>query len=145
MIAFDLECSKGHQFEAWFNNLQSFEKQNARRLVSCPYCNDARVRRILSPVTMKSPARTERERERKNEPGGIDYSRLAKEIVNYIHHNFEDVGNDFAKEALKMHYGVTEKRDIRGEATGEEEKMLRDEKIEFFKIPYFKAEAKKKN
>jgi hypothetical protein len=141
MIAFDLECSKGHQFEAWFNNLQSFEKQNARKLVSCPYCNDIRVRRILSPVTMKSSARTERERE----PGGIDYPRLAKEIVDYVHNHFEDVGNDFAREALKMHYGVTEKRDIRGEATGEEEKMLKEEKIEFFKVPLLKVETKKKN
>jgi len=141
MIAFDLECSEGHEFEAWFNNLQSFEKQNTRKLVSCPYCNDTRVRRILSPVTMKSSARAEKERE----SSGIDYHRLAREIVDYIHNHFEDVGNDFAKEALKMHYGVTEKRDIRGEATGEEEKVLRDEKIEFFKVPMVKVETKKKN
>jgi hypothetical protein len=141
MIAFDLECSKGHEFEAWFNNMQSFERQNARRLVSCPFCSDTRVRRILSPVTTTSSTRSERERE----PEGIDYPRLAREIVEYIHNNFDDVGNDFAKEALKMHYGVTEKRDIRGEATGEEEKMLRDEKIEFFKVPMLKVETKKKN
>jgi hypothetical protein len=143
MIAIDLECSKGHEFEAWFNDLQSFEKQNARRLVSCPFCNDTRVHRILSPVTTTSSTRSEREKEQ--EPASIDYPRLAKEIVDYIHNHFEDVGTDFAKEALKMHYGVTEKRDIRGEATGEEEKMLRDEKIEFFKVPMLQAGTKKKN
>jgi hypothetical protein len=142
MIAFDLECSKGHRFEAWFDSLQSFDRQDARRLVTCPFCNDTRVRRLLSPVTTRNSARCERDTE---EPAGIDYPRLAKEIVDYIHHNFENVGSDFAKEALKMHYGVTEKRDIRGEATGEEEKMLRDEKIEFFKVPMLKGEAKKKN
>lgn len=141
MIAFDLECSKGHEFEAWFNNMQSFERQNARRQVSCPFCSDTRVRRILSPVTTTSSTRSERERE----PESIDYPRLAREIVEYIHNNFDDVGNDFAKEALKMHYGVTEKRDIRGEATGQEEKMLRDEKIEFFKVPMLKVETKKRN
>ena len=142
MIAFDLECSKGHRFEGWFDSLQSFDRQNARRLVNCPFCNDTLVRRLLSPVTTRSSARAEKDRE---EPTGIDYPRLAKEIIDYIHHNFEDVGSDFAKEALKMHYGVTDKRDIRGEATGEEEKMLRDEKIEFFKVPLLKAETKKKN
>jgi hypothetical protein len=142
MIAFDLECSEGHRFEAWFDSLQSFDRQKARRLVNCPFCSDTRVRRLLSPVTTRSSARAERDTE---ETKGIDYPRLAKEIVDYIHNNFEDVGSDFAKEALKMHYGVTDKRDIRGEATGEEEKMLRDEKIEFFKVPMLKVQAKKKN
>lgn len=132
MIAFDLECSKGHRFEGWFNNLHSFEEQRARKLVSCPICSDTRVKKILSPVAVKS-----------SESPSIDYHRLAKEIVDYIHRDFDDVGTHFAQEALKIHYGVTEKRNIRGSATGEEEKMLREEKVEFFKIPG--PERKNKN
>jgi hypothetical protein len=48
------------------------------------------------------------------------------------------VGADFSKEALKMHYGVEKKRNIRGSATGEEEETLKDEGIKFFKIPSIK-------
>lgn len=134
MIAFDLECSKGHRFEGWFNNLHSFEQQSAKELISCPICNETRVKRVLSPVAVKS-----------SDQPSIDYHRLAKEIVDYIHRNFEDVGTHFAKEALKMHYGVTDKRNIRGSATDQEEKMLKEEKIEFFKLPGPGPEGKKKN
>ena len=49
--------------------------------------------------------------------------------------NFDDVGCDFAKEALKIHYGAVEPRNIRGVSTSQEEKVLRDEGIQFFKIP----------
>lgn len=141
MIAFDLECSKGHLFEGWFNSLQSFEKQKAKKLVNCPYCNDTHIRKVMSPVAVKSSSRAEEEKE----PTPIDYPRLAREIVDYINKNFDDVGSNFTKEALKMHYGVTEKRSIRGSATAEEEKALRDEKIEYFKVPLPGVHDKKKN
>jgi hypothetical protein len=131
MIAFDLECSKGHIFEGWFENLRSFEEQSAKKLISCPYCNDTGVRKVISPVAMKTSSRPD---ERKD-TDAIDYERLARGLVDYINKNFEDVGADFAREALKMHYGVSEKKNIKGSATAEEEKMLKEEKIEFFKIP----------
>jgi hypothetical protein len=141
MIAFDLECSKNHLFEGWFNSFQSFEEQKTRELVRCPYCNDTRIRRVISPVAVKSSSRADEERE----PMPIDYPRLAREIINYVNKNFDNVGANFTKEALKMHYGVTEKRNIRGSATAEEEKTLRDEKIEYFKVPHPVVEDKKKN
>jgi len=131
MIAFDLECSEGHVFEGWFNNIESFEEQEANKMVSCPYCSDTRIRRILSPVALKTTSRFEGE----GDANPIDYRRLAREIVDYINNNFDNVGPAFTKEALKMHYGVTEKKNIRGSATAEEERLLRDEKIDFFKVP----------
>jgi hypothetical protein len=36
---------------------------------------------------------------------------------------------------LKMHYGVAEQRNIRGTSSPEEEKTLKEEGIEFIKIP----------
>jgi len=141
MIVFDLECSKEHRFEGWFNSIESFEAQNAKNLVTCPYCNDTQVRRVLSPVATKLSPRSEVQKN----AGQIDYRRLAKEIVDYISKNFEDVGSDFAKEALKMHYGVAEKRSIKGSATAEEEKILKEEKIEFFKVPFPKIDEDTEN
>lgn len=141
MIVFDLECSMGHSFEGWFHNTESFEKQKEQKLVSCPSCNDTEVRRILSPVAVKTSSRRAERKGMKP----IDYQRLAKEVVDYINNNFEDVGSDFAKEALKMHYSVTEKRNIKGSATDEEEKVLKDEGIGFFKVPTPKIDDDKNN
>ena len=141
MIAFDLECSQGHIFEGWFNNTQSFEEQNAKRLVSCPYCNDTNIRKIISPVAMRTSSPPDEKKEGKP----IDYGLLAKEVVDYINKNFEELGPDFTKEALKMHYGVAEKRNIKGSATAEEEKILKDEGIHFFKVPMPKVDDEKKN
>ena len=78
-------------------------------------------------------------------PAPIDYQRLAKEVVDYIHNNSEDVGTKFASEALKMHYGATEKKNIRGTATPDEEKTLEEEGIEFFKFPMPKKDDNKNN
>jgi hypothetical protein len=141
MIAFDLECSEGHIFEAWFNNAQSFEEQKAKGMIACPYCSDTQVRRVISPVA----TRTSSQPDAKRDVESIDYSRLAKEIVEYVDKNFDDVGADFAKEALKMHYDVTEKRNIKGSATADEEKILEDEGIKFFKLPIPKIDDDKKN
>jgi len=44
-----------------------------------------------------------------------------------------------------MHYGVSEPRNIRGVATEEEEKMLKDEGVEFFKIPIIPKKEEKGN
>jgi len=140
MIAFDLECSAGHLFEGWFDSGEAFEEQLARDLVRCPYCDDTAVRRVLSPVAVKksqAPEGVSRE--------AIDYSRLAREIVNYVKENFEDVGPRFAAEALKMQYGVKERRNIRGSATADEEKILEKEGVPFFKFPLPKDTDPEKN
>ena len=143
MIVFDLECSQGHRFEGWFDSGEAFEEQCGEGLVSCPMCGDTDVRRILSPVAVKKGGRQEDQSERHSD--GIDYKRLAQEVVQYVQENFEDVGPKFATEALKMHYGVTEPRNIRGSATEEEEKILKEEGIGFFKIPLPKKNDKKAN
>jgi hypothetical protein len=133
MIAFDLRCSNGHSFEGWFKDLESFNEQDSRDMIICPVCKSNKITRELSPVAIKS-VRGE-ENPQQNKP---DYRKLAMGVMEYIRNNFEDVGADFAKEALKIHYGVAEKRDIRGSATDEEEKTLKDEGVKFFKFPFFK-------
>jgi len=131
MIAFDLACPQGHIFEGWFDSNESFEEQNANGLVRCPYCDDSEITKVISPVAVKKSqpvAMTDQET--------IDYQRLAKEVVEYVKENSEDVGARFAAEALKIHYGVAEKRSIRGSATADEEKTLQEEGIDFIKVPF---------
>ncbi|MBN2418539.1 MAG: DUF1178 family protein [Deltaproteobacteria bacterium] len=131
MIAFDLMCANGHTFEGWFDNIESFEKQDSENMIICPLCENTEIKKILSPVTMKSSSRSVQ----KNNNSPIDYQKLAMEIVNYIQNEFEDTGPAFTREALKIHYGAAEARNIRGTATKEEEKILEDEGVPFVKFP----------
>jgi hypothetical protein len=131
MIAFDLMCANGHTFEGWFDNLESYERQDSEHLIICPVCENTEVKKILSPVAMKSSSRSNQ-----NNPNlPIDYQKLAMEIVNYIQNEFEDMGPKFTKEALKIYYGAAEARNIRGTATREEEKILEAEGVPFIKFP----------
>jgi hypothetical protein len=47
----------------------------------------------------------------------------------------EDVGERFADEARKMHYGEAEERGIRGQATREQTEALLDEGIAVMPLP----------
>jgi hypothetical protein len=55
--------------------------------------------------------------------------------------NTADVGNRFAEEARKMHYGEAEERSIRGKTTPDEAMALLDEGIEV--MPLLLPEAAK--
>lgn len=48
LIVFDLECARGHVFEAWFRGAQAFQDQVDRGLLSCPVCGDTTIKRKLS-------------------------------------------------------------------------------------------------
>jgi hypothetical protein len=131
MIAFDLQCMNGHTFEGWFEDGQAYEEQNSKGLITCPVCNDTSVSKILSSFAIKKsfqPANAI--------PANLsELEQINSKIVDYVKKNFDDVGPDFTKEALKMHYGVTEPRNIRGVSSIEEEKTLKKEGIQFFKLP----------
>ena len=47
-----------------------------------------------------------------------------------------DVGDNFAEEARKIHYGEAEAKGIYGQATREEREALKDEGIEIFDMPW---------
>ncbi|UCF89602.1 MAG: DUF1178 family protein, partial [bacterium] len=52
-----------------------------------------------------------------------------------------NVGNRFAEEAVKMHLGESEQRNIRGTLTSEEEQSLVEDGIEFYKVPVPKFDS----
>jgi hypothetical protein len=56
-------------------------------------------------------------------------------MVRQVMANTEDVGSQFAEEARKIHYGESEERNIRGQATREETEALIDEGIDVMALP----------
>ncbi len=128
MIIFDLRCSHDHEFEGWFKSYQDFEGQRNQNMICCPICDDTKIDKILSTLSVLSS----KEEKKK---GFEAQKRLIDAVYHFVDKNFEDVGPDFTKTALEIHYGLEEKRNIRGTTTQNEEKTLEEEGVEFVKIP----------
>ena len=130
MIAFDLMCGNGHIFECWFKDSASFEEQRDSGIINCPVCDNTQVDKVLSPFMVRKKGGEKRSE--------ADPSRVLQAIQDFVDKHFEDVGVEFAKEALKIHYGETKKRNIKGTATSDEETLLKKEGVQFLKIPVVK-------
>jgi hypothetical protein len=138
VIIFDLKCENGHKFDGWFKDRQAFIKQNSQKLVACPICNSCSVDIVPSSVTIVGKdSRSAGKLEEKE----ISPLKALQAFQQYINKNFEDVGNQFAEVALKIHFGEEEKRNIKGTTTPQEEETLREEGIQFVKIPIPKMDS----
>jgi hypothetical protein len=141
MIVFDLACECGFSFEGWFKDHDDFVNQERDGLLICPRCGGRNcLRKILSPVTFRKNAVTcSVPRNPEADAGAAPITAAAEQVNNalreFVENNFEDVGAEFARKSLKIHYGVEEAKNIRGVATPDEEKMLDKEGVRFVKIP----------
>lgn len=137
MIIFDLKCENGHKFDGWFKDRQAFAEQNLQKLVSCPVCNSSCIEIVPSSVTiMSKDSRSTGKLEKEISP-----LQALRVLHQYIDKNFEDVGDNFADVALKIHLGEEEKRNIRGTTTSQEEETLKEEGVQFIKIPVPKMDS----
>ncbi len=145
MIVFDLECECGYRFEGWFQDRQDFDKQQTASFLICPECGGRDIRKILSPIRAQSsgsaPDKGLQLKDGKSELLS-DAAEALETLQEFVEKNFEDVGTELATESLKIHYGVSEPRNIRGVTTELEEKKLKEEGISLLKIP---MPAKNKN
>lgn len=130
MIVYDLQCGAGHRFEGWFDDGEAYESQKENNLIACPVCNDVNISRLPSAFAIKSAPSSP---EKKDPP--LDLEVVRQSVNEYLEKKFDDVGCNFATEALKIHYGVSEKKNIRGTSTKEEEKLLEKEGVPYFKVP----------
>ena len=133
MIVYDLQCVNGHRFEGWFEDEKTYKQQDRKELIACPLCNVTAVSRIPSTFGIKSSAPVPSSPP--SVPTDGELAEFGRRMTDFIEKNFDNVGCDFTKEALKIHYGVTEPRNIRGTSTPDEEKVLKEEGIEFIKVP----------
>lgn len=149
MKVLDLHCPAGHVFEGWFASEDDFQNQLQRQLVQCPMCGDADVTKRLSaprlnlgaqpprtaplsqtaaaaspavPAVMPEISAEARAHLQSMQAAWMQWSRKVTE-------NTEDVGQKFAEEARRIHYGETEERAIRGQTSPKEAIELLEEGI----------------
>ena len=137
MLVLNLACEAGHSFEGWFASASDFDSQQQRGLLSCPLCNSAQVRKMPSAPRLNlgaepsaSAAASTSTSTSAPTPTPIDLQRQVLQAVRTMMANTEDVGDRFATEARRIHYGEAEERGIRGRATPDEARELADEGID---------------
>ena len=161
MIKYQLICDKSHEFEGWFGDSAAFESQQESGFLTCPVCGSADVRRALMAPNLASPKTrktdlAEKQPSAQPEPQPQPQApqqasaalppaaaRKMQELMSEmralqtkIREECRDVGNDFAEEARKIHYGEVEPEGIYGQATAEEREALDEEGIEIMDMPW---------
>ncbi|WP_312797597.1 DUF1178 family protein [Tianweitania sp.] len=134
MISYSLHCTEGHDFEAWFRNGDDYDAQSQRGLVTCPTCGSAKVSKAL----MAPAVSTGKRREKLALAAGAEQAKMIaqlQDLARKVRSSAENVGDKFAEEARKIHFGETEARGIYGEATLEEAKSLAEDGVGFLPLP----------
>lgn len=145
MKVLDLRCSQAHTFEGWFASEDDFTSQLQRGLVTCPLCADHVITRLpsaprlnLSGAREPAAAAAAEGADKPAEQAVVKVADLQTawlQTVQRLMKNTEDVGDRFAEEARRIHYGEVPHRGIRGDATVEQRAALQDEGIEVVAIP----------
>lgn len=133
MKVLNLQCSLQHQFEGWFASENDFLDQCQRGLLLCPVCADASINKLPSAprLNLSKDQRAPLPAQVAPAQAVLEPSQSADWLaaVRHILASTDDVGSRFTEEARKMHYGETEPRAIRGQASRTETIALLDEGI----------------
>ena len=139
MILYDLQCSDGHAFEAWFKDSKAYDRQAKAGRVACPTCGQTKVSKALMAPNISTSKKKQQAAQRYTNDAAQTLKAFA-DFRKHIEQTCENVGNRFPEEARKIHYGEAEAKPIYGEATIKEAKELADEGVPCTPIPWPKDE-----
>ena len=165
MKVLNLQCSRQHSFEGWFGSENDFQSQLNRQLIECPLCSDSDIQKMPSAPRLNFGGHQARDADSTNpahklavastanalsknqaadgdcsESRKLDEMSVAAQVaflqaLRHVVVNTEDVGQRFAEEARRMHYGEVKTRNIRGQASQREAVELLEEGIEVMALP----------
>ncbi len=167
MIIYDLTCEFQHAFEGWFKNSEDMLEQRENGLLTCPYCDSSNItKKVAAPkVNRKSNTLTVKANDAGQISGKVTKGLNSKDIVtaegsaakfaelqrmlgkvhDYVDVNFQDVGNRFAEEAISMHHGKTEEKNIKGTVSSQQMEELAEEGVAAVVLPPKPINKKKLN
>ncbi|MEO1398596.1 MAG: DUF1178 family protein [Pseudomonadota bacterium] len=141
MIRFNLRCEADHEFDGWFASNDGFAEQKRRGFVTCPHCHSNNVEKSLMAPQVSTGRRKEA-----IAVSTMDETRKAlfeemKKLRDAVTEKGEDVGQRFAEEARKIHYGEADDRLVYGQADRDEIAGLADEGIAIAPLPVLPDDA----
>jgi|ERR1700730_10214333 len=133
MILFKLRCRAEHEFDAWFRDGATYDRQAGRGQIACPQCGDSAVDKApMAPRLGRSAS----DKKTTASPSPAQLRRMLQEVRRHVEANCDYVGERFAEEARRIHNGDAEARGIYGEASEDESQALADDGIEVARIPW---------
>ncbi len=153
MIVFDLRCSGGHVFEAWFGSSAAYESQRAGGLLACPICGDAGVEKAVMAPNVAAKGNRRAELATSQKPGAAEPTpELVKAVLAKIAEaqavtleKSEWVGGSFATRARAMHDGDEASALIHGQATPQEARELVEDGVSVMPLLVPFVPPKKRN
>jgi hypothetical protein len=155
MIVFDLSCHEGHRFEGWFASSTDYAEQQARGLLACPSCGSAEVSKAPMAPAVPAKGNTKQEVLPPEAPRQVANTPMPPEVQKALAalakaqaaalKNSTWVGDKFAEETRKMHYGERDEAPIHGQASLAEAKALIDEGVPVAPLPFPVAPPEKLN
>jgi hypothetical protein len=131
MILFKLRCATGHEFEAWFRDGATFDRQSARKQVTCPDCGDSAIEKAPMAPRVARSASTETA-----PPSPQQVRQMLQQLRRQVETNCEHVGDRFAEEARRIHSGDAPARGIYGDASEQDASELAEDGIPVARIPW---------
>ena len=149
MKTFSLVCERGHGFDLMVKSLDALADQQARGLVTCPYCDSKQVQRSLAKPAVKGGKGRAKAGQVAKEaplpvasprgvPSRVELERAYRYVAEMrarVEKTHENVGERFTDQARAMHYGEIDERGIYGEASPQQVKDLLDEGVEVAPLP----------
>ncbi|MFM2129420.1 MAG: hypothetical protein RL477_966 [Pseudomonadota bacterium] len=135
MIVFKLSCTQGHAFEGWFKDGRAFAAQRRARKVSCPSCGATEVTRVPAGSRISTGRARAIDEAAEASAKAQAFRAAVVELHAKVKDSCEDVGERFAEEARRIHYGESEERGIYGEATLGEARDLVEEGVPVLPLP----------
>lgn len=134
MILFELRCARDHHFEGWFKDGAAYDAQVAAGEIACPVCGDTQVSKaIMAPRLNKATGQS-----LDAQGAAQEMRRMLLELRQTVEQTCDYVGDNFADEARKIHYGDVEERPIYGEASAEQASELEAEGIAVARLPWLR-------
>ena len=164
MKKFSLGCEHDHEFEGWFADADAIRQQLQAGLLDCPYCGSTNLEKRLSAPNLSTPKTKARIKDQHQEeppptaqpmsaPEAVAVTGLSAALapslgegaaalrmaVRALHQKiqteFTNVGEKFAEEARKIQEGKSEKQNIYGTCTAEEQRELIEDGIDILPLP----------
>jgi hypothetical protein len=146
VIRFTLVCEAAHSFESWFRDGAAYDEQRERGLLTCPACGSLKVEKAIMAPQVARKDREAAPREPASEasapapvalltPEQTQLRTKLRELRELMTQNSDNVGDKFAQEARRMHFGEIEHRAIHGEANHEEVSALLEDGVEVMPLP----------
>ncbi|MET0334192.1 MAG: DUF1178 family protein, partial [Rhizobacter sp.] len=108
MKVLNLRCTHDHAFEGWFASEDDYQSQSDRGLIECPLCADKTITKLPSAPRLNVSGARDLAVAPETLPPAPQAATMQSMWLRAVQHvmaNTVDVGDRFAEEARRIHYG----------------------------------------